>query len=508
MSNQSSNKIIARNALFLYVRMLLSTVVSLYTSRVVLQTLGVEDYGTYGVVGGIVAMFSFLNASMSGATSRFITYSLGLGNKQKVRETFSTALIIHIGIAICIILLSETVGLWFLDNKLVIPDGRMKAARIVYQLSVLAMAVQVTQVPYNASIISYEKMDVYAYVELLNVFLKLGIVYLLMIIRWDKLVLYAVLVLMVNIIVAGTYRLYCIRKFDTCKFHWVFDKDTLIPMLSFSGWDLYGNMCHTIRQQGVNMLINMFFGVVLNAASSVAASVQGVVSNLSANVIQAFRPQIIKQYAQNNIKGMEALLCNSVKYSILLFAIIGVPLSYEMKPIMQIWLGTVPKLAPEFCIFLMAISLFNLINSVLTVSIHATGKIKTLSIISGTIYLLTIPIIYILFRFLTDNPVYAYVASLFTMIMVVITNALIVRRLIVALSVKKIGISILYAFFLAALAYPSLFVSKYVSSTILHIFLSFVSYITVLSFLTYTLGIDKDTRYKVKAIIKQRLNKH
>lgn len=507
MSDQSNNKRIAKNAVLLYIRMLLSIVVSLYTSRVVLQTLGVDDYGIYGVVGGIVALFSFLNASMSGATSRFITFSLGQGDKQKVRDTFSTALIIHIGIAICIVLLSETVGLWFLENKLVIPTERMNAARIVYQLSILAMAVQVTQVPYNASIISYEKMDVYAYVELLNVFLKLGIVYLLMIIHRDKLVLYAVLVLMVNIIVAGTYRLYCIRKFDTCKFHWVFDKNTLIPMLSFSGWDLYGNMCYTVRQQGVNMLINMFFGVALNAASSVATSVQGVVANLSANVVQAFRPQIIKRYSQNSFKEMESLMCNSLKYSVLLFIIIGVPLAYEMYPIMKLWLGTVPVMALEFCIFLLALSLFNLINSVLVIAIEATGRIKGISFITGSIYLLTIPIVYLLFKYVTDNPLFSYIASLITMIMVVVSNLLLLHHQIQSLSIRGLIKSILQAFFIALVATPSLYISHFVSGTISHILTSFISYITTLAILTYFFGLDRDTRDVLTKYVFAKLKK-
>ena len=199
--------------------------ISLYTSRVLLQILGVDDFGIYGVVGGIVSMFSFFNASMSGATSRFITFALGKGDEQDVEDTFASALIIHIGIALIVILLAETVGLWFLENKLVIPEGRMTAARIVYQFSILAMAVQITQVPYNASIISYEKMDVYAYVELLNVFLKLGIVYLLLIGNSDKLILYSVLVFLVNIVIAITYRLYCIKMFNICRFKLIFQKE-------------------------------------------------------------------------------------------------------------------------------------------------------------------------------------------------------------------------------------------------------------------------------------------
>jgi len=503
----ANNKRIAKNTVLLYIRMLLSIVVSLYTSRVVLQTLGVDDYGIYGVVGGVVVMFSFLNASMSGATSRFITFALGKESKEEVNKTFSTALIIHIGIALAVIILSETIGFWFLEKKLVIPEDRMNAARIVYQFSVLAMAVQVTQVPYNASIISYEKMDVYAYVELLNVFLKLGIVYLLMVCNFDKLMLYAALVLAVNVIIAFSYRIYCVKKFDTCKFHWVIDKKLLIPMLSFSGWDLYGNMCYSVRQQGVNMLINMFFGVALNAANSVATTVQGTLFSLSANVIQAFRPQIIKQYAQAKYKEMESLMCNSVRYSILLFAMVGVPLAYKMYPIMELWLGTVPENAPEFCVVLLAISLFNLINSVLCTAIHATGKIKLLSMVSGTVYLMTIPVIFLLFKYLTDNSIYAYITSFATMVLVVVSNMIIVHRQIPQVHMRKHISSIILAIVISAIASPALLVSKYMVGNVLQICVAFVCYIFLLCVLTYFLGIDKSTRSKVNAIIAKKISK-
>lgn len=502
-----NNQRIARNTIMLYVRMLLSIVVSLYTSRVVLQTLGVDDYGIYGVVGGVVAMFSFLNASMSGATSRFITFALGKGDEDEVNETFSTALIIHIGIALAIIVLSETIGLWFLEHKLVIPEQRMQAARIVFQFSVLAMAIQVTQVPYNASIISYEKMDVYAYVELLNVFLKLGIVYLLKIGNLDKLIFYSFLVLTVNAIVAFTYRVYCVRHFKSCHFHWIIKKQKLLPMLSFSGWDLYGNLCYSVRQQGLNMLVNMFFGVAYNAANSVATSVQGVVASLSANVIQAFRPQIIKRYASGEYSTMEELMCNSAKFSLVLFLMLCVPLSFEMNSIMRLWLGEVPEKAPEFCIFLLLISMFNLVNSVLCIAIHASGNIKTLSIVSGTIYLLTIPIIYFVFKHCTNNPIYAYVVSLITMILVVVSNALIAKKQIRKISVQRFLGNVLVAFILAFIASPSLFLCRFVTNELARIFVAFMAYIPTLCLLTYTIGLSKQNRKQLNNYIKNKLSK-
>ena len=260
----SNNKRIAKNTIMLYIRMFISMLVGLYTSRVVLATLGVEDYGIYGVVGGVVAMMGFLNASMSGATSRFLTFELGRGDKDRLAKTFSSALIVHIAIAIIVFILAETVGLWFLCNKLNIPEGRMEAAHWVYQFSILATMLSITQVPYNATIIAHEKMDVYAYMEILNVSLKLLIVYLLCIGNFDKLILYASLMLAVSILIMMVYRIYAIRQFPEAHFHWIWDKTYLRPLLSFSGWDLYGNACVIARQQGTNFLINIFYGVVFN----------------------------------------------------------------------------------------------------------------------------------------------------------------------------------------------------------------------------------------------------
>ncbi len=275
----------------LYARMLLSMAVSLYTSRVVLEVLGVDDYGLYSVTGGVVAMFAFINGSMSGATSRFLTYEMGLGNAERLRDTFNSALLVHIGVAAIILVFAETIGLWFLNCKLSIPEESMTAANWVYQFSIVASLVTITQVPYNACIIAHENMNVYAYIEIANVLMKLGIVYLLVVIGGNKLIIYGILVLVVNIIVASLYRIYCLRKFSESHFRYVFDKSILKPMLSFSGWDLYGNMCVTARTQGIVMLINVFFGVAVNAAASIATTVFSTLSSFASNIIMAFRPQ-------------------------------------------------------------------------------------------------------------------------------------------------------------------------------------------------------------------------
>ena len=423
----SNNKRIAKNTIMLYIRMFISMLVGLYTSRVVLATLGVEDYGIYGVVGGVVGMMGFLNASMSGATSRFLTFELGKGDKERLARTFSSALIVHIGIAIVVLILAETVGLWFLSNKLNIPAERMQAAHWVYQLSILSAMFGITQVPYNAAIIAHEKMDVYAYVEILNVSLKLLIVYLLCIGNFDKLILYASLMLAVSILIMMVYRIYAIRQFPEAPFHWIWDKTYLRPLLSFSGWDLYGNACVIARQQGTNFLINIFYGVVYNAASGIATTVQGTISGLAFNIILAFRPQIIKQYAKGNVEDMSKLVGNAVCFTTILFGCMSIPLILETHYIMKAWLGVIPEKSEIFCQILLIASFLGLLNNIWNTCIHATGKIKEISIFSGTFFLISLPIIYVVFQF--KAPVEsAYLVFILSIVFVNVSNLLIIKK--------------------------------------------------------------------------------
>lgn len=397
MSLQSGNqkKTIAKNAILLYIRMLLSVVVSLYTSRVVLQTLGVEDYGIYGVVGGVVSMFSFLNAAMSGATSRFLTYEMGRGDMKRLKDTFSSAMVIHILIALIIFIVAETFGLWFLCNKLVIPEERMLAAHFVYQFSILSMFFSVTQVPYNSILIAHEKMDIYAYVELLNVGLKLAIVYLLLIGNFDKLILYAGLTLLVSIIIALIYRIYCLRHYEESSFHFIWDTSLLRPILSFSGWDLYGNMSVVFFSQGIAMLLNMFFGPVLNAANNISITVQGTIKAFAYNVVQAFRPQIIKQYAQGEIKAVTGYCIMATQYTFILYSLIAIPVFFNSYTILNLWLGVVPEYANIFLKIVLVGTIFNLGHNIVSIPIHAEGKMKVYSLVSGSAFLLALPIMYI-----------------------------------------------------------------------------------------------------------------
>lgn len=397
-SHSENTKRIAKNTLMLYGRMLFSMVVSLYTSRVVLNTLGVEDFGISNAVGGVIAMLGFLNDSMSGATARFLTYELGKGNVEKLKETFSTAVTIHIGIALFIFLFGETVGLWFLENKLVIPESRMLAARIVYQTTIIGTMLGIMQTPYNATIIAHEKMSIYAYVGILNVFLRLLIVYLLVIGDFDKLILYSFLQLSVSIIIISIYRVYCKIHFSETRFTFVWRKELFRPMLSFSGWDLYGNLSVIARTQGVSILLNMFFGPIANAAAGIATQVQGAVMSFAGNIVTAVRPQLVKYYATEEYRPMFELLSNSIKLSFILLSILTIPIITEINYILKLWLGNIPQNAAVFCAFTLLFNLFANTSLLFASIIHATGRVKRISLINGSLYLLVIPVTYVAFK--------------------------------------------------------------------------------------------------------------
>lgn len=446
-----NNKRIAKNTALLYVRMLFSMLVSLYTSRVVLQVLGVDDFGINGVVGGIVGLFSFLNASMSGATSRFLTFELGRGDKQKLADTFSTALYVHIAIALIIALVSEPIGLWFIDHKMQIAPDRIFAAKVVFHLSVLSMMIGVTQVPYNASIISHEHLDVYAYVEMGNVILRLLIVFLLQLLSGDKLILLGVLSFAVGITIASVYRYYCIRNFEECHLRKVWRPDIFKKMMGFSGWDLYGNLSVSMRTQGVNMLLNMFFGPVMNAASAIATQVQGAVMGFAQNVTTAMRPQIIKRYAAGEIDSMITLIRDGIRINFLVLLIISVPLITELNFILRIWLGEVPANTVVFCSLTLMFNFFASLSSVLVTGVHATGKIFRPSFINGTLYLAVVPISYFAFKFGCAAWT-SYLFNVCAVILGMLSNAYTLKLYIRAFPLRKFVLSDLFPCILLMIA--------------------------------------------------------
>ena len=330
MSDTSeNNKRIAKNTLMLYIRMLFTMVVSLFTSRVVLQTLGVEDYGIQNVVGGVITMFTFINGGMVSSTQRYLNFEIAKGNAERLRSVFNTALQIHALIAVVIITLGETVGLWFLLEKLVIPEERMTAAMWVYQCSIIACVVNILSVPYNADIIAHEKMSAFAYISILDVTLKLIIVYLLVVSPIDKLIAYAILTLLVQMLIRYVYTRYCNKHFQESFVEWKLNKPLFKEMLSFAGWSFWGNLAGILYTQGLNMMLNIFFGPVVNAARGIAVQVQASVQQFVSGFQTALNPQITKNYASGDLEQMHSLMFRSARFSFLLLFFLSLPVLLE-----------------------------------------------------------------------------------------------------------------------------------------------------------------------------------
>lgn len=401
MSNQTSdnNKRIAKNTLLLYVRMLFTMAVSLFTSRVILNTLGVEDYGINNVVGGIVTMFSVLSGSLSSSISRFITFELGKRNIERLKTIFSTGVNIQLGMSVLIIIIAEAVGIWFLNAKMNIPADRMVAANWVFQCAILTFVLNLLSVPYNAAIIAHEKMSAFAYISVVEVTLKLIIVYMLTISPFDRLKTYAVLLLLVGAIVRFVYGYYCKRHFEECTYHFILDKPVLKEMTGFAGWNFLGNGAYMLNTQGVNILMNLYFGVAVNAARGVATQVDAALKQFVNNFTTAVNPQITKSYAQGDLDYMHKLVCRSAKFSAFLMMFFAVPIILETNTILTIWLKTVPDYAVIFLQWIIISSFMDtvLANSLVT-SMFATGKIKRYQIIVTTVGCLVFPLSWIAFK--------------------------------------------------------------------------------------------------------------
>lgn len=405
----TKSKRIAKNTLFLYFRQFLTMAVAIYTSRIVLQALGIVDYGVYNVVGGMVAMFSFLNSSLAQATQRFIAFGIEKDDIEKQRDTFSMLLNVHVLIAILLFILCETIGLWLFYNKLVIPVERMDSAFWVMQCSILTLMVSVTQVPYNASIFGHERMNAYAYISIIEVLLKLGIVLLLQYCFNDKLLAYGIMLMCVQISIAITYRFYCLHQFKNCNYHFYWSNRLFKQLFSFSSWSLIGNLAFTLNNQGMNFLINIFFGPLYNAARGIAVAVESAVSAFVSNFLGASIPQIIKSYAAGDLEYCFKLNFKSSKFGFFLFMLIALPLISIIDPVLSLWLVEVPVHANIFCVLSLFYIQANTMGGTLQNVVQANGNIRIFQIYNGTLKLLPLPTVYILYKCGITVNTYLYV---------------------------------------------------------------------------------------------------
>ena len=503
----ADNKRIAKNSIFMYIRMGVTVLVGFYTSRVILQVLGVQDYGIYNAVGGIVALFTFLNTAMTQATQRFLSYELGKGDMVKLRNTFSMCLNVHILISIIIVAIGEALGLWLLYNKMVIPADRMHIAFWVFQLSILASVINVTQVPYNASLYAHERFNVYAVFQVGKAFLLLGSVFSLKLIPFDKLLTYAVLVFICNLLFALVNRVYDIKQFSECHYKCFWDKGMFRNVMGYTSWSLIGNMSTSLCDQGINILLNIFFGPVVNAARGIAVQVQTAIASLVFNFQGASVPQIVKLYASGDRNGVLKLVNNSSKISFYLFYIMVVPVCFEMNKLLTLWLGQVHDYMVAFSIFTLVIIVCQAFGGTLVFLIQATGKIKGFQIFSSIANALVFPITYVFFK-LGFDPITPFIVIMIARLIIDIYTFYDIKKLVdypINVYYKNV---LLPEFIISALGLiaPSLYII-YMEDTIIRCVLLFISCILINSLLIYYIGFNKHEREWIKNLISKNVLK-
>lgn len=481
--------------------------VSLYTSRVVLNALGVEDFGIYNVVGGVVAMFSMLSGSLSSAITRFITYELGTGNQENLKKIFSSSVTIQIGLAVLIILFAEAIGVWFLNVKMNIPDARITAANWVFQFSILTFAVNLISVPYNASIIAHERMSAFAYISILEAIGKLAIAFLIVISPIDKLVFYAILMCAVALVVRFAYGIYCKKHFEECTYHFIFDKELLKRMFGFAGWNFIGATSAVLRDQGGNVVINLFCGPAVNAARGIAFQVNNAISGFVTNFMTALNPQITKSYAAGDREYMMTLIFQGARLSFYMLLLLSLPVLVNTHYILGLWLKIVPDHAVLFVQLVLIFAMSESISNPLITAMLATGKIRNYQIVVGGLQLMNLPVSYILLRM-------GMFPEIVIIVTIVISQCCLAARLlmlrgIIGLSVrkylKKVYINVLAVTAIASI-FPFLLTSQMKEGFLNFILLCLIAVVCT-GITIYYVGCSKEERQFVLNKLYTVINK-
>lgn len=509
MSNSSANNNarIAKNTILLYFRMILLMGVSLYTSRVILSTLGIEDYGIYNVVGGFIGMLAFLNGAMCSSTQRFITVELGRGNEESLKRVFSTCVITHGMIAALVFVIAETVGLWFVMEKMVIPENRIAAAMVVYQCSIITSIIQIMSYPYNADIVAHEKMSAFAYISIYEAFANLGIVFLIRIGDFDRLALYAIALLLVKVSVIMVYRIYCKHNFIEASIKKVFDRNLIKQIFAFTGWNLWGGMAGTLMGQGINVLLNLFFGPTVNAARGMAIQVQSAVHMFATNFQMAMNPQIMKTYAAGEINAMHLLVFRSAKFTFMLLLCIMLPLTIEIDTVLRIWLKEVPAYTNIFVCLMLVICTIDSVSNPLMTAAAATGKVKIYQSVVGGILISIVPIAYIVLK-LGGSPYSVFFVHIIVGLIAYIARLLIVKSLI-KLSIREYVANMIIPcmFVLLPSTLFAVLVKQLMPEGILFTFINIAIIVIVTAIISFLLGLSKHERNfilnKVKMVIRR-----
>lgn len=510
MSHSAKNKRIAINSLFLYLRMLFVVGVSIYTSRIVLNNLGVTDYGIYGIVSGVVAALGFINASISGATSRFITYAIGTGNQKYLEQIFSTIKFIHYGLALLLFILSETVLLWFLSHKIVIPVTRIDAAFWAFQCSVISSVITVINIPCTAQVMAYERMKTFAYISIFEVLSKLGMVYLLEIGGgFDKLVFYSVSLLVVQLLVRLLYIIYCTKSFAESRARVRYEPAVGKEMLMFSFWSVSGNLALVGYTQGINILLNIFFGPLVNAARSLAVQVQASVVTVLQSFQMAVRPQIVKSYANEDWEHMYRLVAYMSRFGFYISVLLVFPLLISLEPILSVWLVEVPHYTVELITVLLFIELLTPLKGGILAAIHATGDLKKFQIYESSLLLSIVPLAYIALRWFDISPhgvmlIYGMVefVCLFVRVWIVLPKIgmswqYYIREVVKPVIIVALVSGVFYYFF------PSLSAE----ASLLEVLLSSLVVVSILLGFLLTLGLRRSERLYVQTFVVTSVKK-
>ena len=510
--NSVNNKTIVKNTIYMYTRMLVTILVGLYTSRIVLSTLGASDYGLYSVVAGIIIILASVNGTLTSGTQRFLTYALGENDQEKLNKVFSTALLLHLVAAVIILLLGETLGLWFLKTHMNIPEGRENAAFWVYQFSVFAAMVNVLQIPFSASIVSHERMNIYAYMSIYDVVAKLLVVYLIQIVIWDKLIFYAALIFVINITSVLIYNIYCRVNFQECRQKPQKHRIVLKEMLGFTGWNFFGSIVFPLQNQGFDVLLNIFFNTTVNAARGISASVNSILMQFVNNFQVAVNPQIVKLYASGQKDSMTKLVLNNSKFAGYLYLLLAVPLFVETEFILDLWLGEYPEYTIPFIRIILIQSLIQTLARPVIMVVHAVGKMRGPNLTAGVGLVMIIPVSYILLKF-GANPITVMLINLLPWLLETFFNLYFVNKYIgfpLLTFYKRVYLVVLpIAVLLVAVPY---FVKISLPFEGWHGFL-IVGFVCVISsfLIIYYIGLTKSMREmvnnKVKSIVRQKLNK-
>lgn len=436
MVKSDSNTRIAKNTLFLSIRMMVVLLINLFTTRAILAGLGADDFGIYNVVCGFVSMFTFLSHSISNGIQRFYNYELGKHGAGGAQNIYVTSLFIQLLIVLVLVLFTESFGLWYVNTKMVIPDNRIVAANFIFQFSIVSFIFTLLQSPYSASIIAHEKMDFFAFMSVMDAVLKLGIALAIPYYLSDKLIIYGLLILLISVINFFVYYLYSKKKFVEIKLKRYFNPSLIKEMLSFSGWNIFGVFSDMLKEQGLNLIINVFFGPVVNAARAVSYQVSSAIRGFVSSASVSVRPQIVQSYAKGSINRSLSLVYSLTKITTVLYIAFGCPIILEVNYILHLWLGgSVPDHTASFVVIVILISLVNNMNSALSGIVHASGQMRDYQLYGGLISLLSVPASYFVLYFWGEAELAFWVCLLFTVIMQIVS--LFIVRGIVGLSIRR-----------------------------------------------------------------------